>query len=841
MSVLKLVVAMSVLVAPVLANAEYIQYDPNGTGSWGEASRWVGGKVPQSGDTVRIGTSEGAVHHATATDDDLAVVKRVADFRLYNSSSLTFAFSDDQTIANRFLVDAGGRVVKAGGGDMVFTGAYGNSPEVRVDSGTLTVRPPDDSVKRVVFNVGPGATLNLDVASSPFECTGLRGSGTITNTYSGNLEFRMIGGTEAEPNVFSGTFSRGNVFFSAMGGAQFLPCTIDSWNFIPRLYYGYLGLGDAALYADPAPSNFSLQFQGNSSGEAGLFYLGANGECNRPITFYGVSPSRIDGGASGGLRVTGKWTMKPAMNDIVLSGSNATACVISNEIAEGAGGATSASITKKGTGTWRLASHASRNNAGLVAVDQGRLEFESIAEAGSVCSLGLSTLLYEPHAGASADPSKRVPYAIRIGNGTSVPAGSVLPSGLATLAYVGTGSASCTTRLVAVDGAGRIANDGTGPLSLRGATSAAGGEHTLVLSGSGAGNVLENVTNGVGTISVVKEGVGTWTLSRDIDVGGDLVSRGGTLVLDNTAPKYRWYRLRICKLSPNDTDTVHYFQALEVGLFNADGARLNVPMTYQASANGNATALEAGNVAFGYANPYIYTGYPLDQLFDGNLSTYSRVCSAASYETAVDQGNENTWPTIVMRVADDADPVTRYDMLSSNAGTYKRAAWTWIMEGSVDGTPGSWKALHAVTNNPAPVTANARWYSSDTADFTTGYGISPTGEKTGTTMSAVRTVEVSGGGEISTGEPVVVGGIRCDVSAGGGVLDGFAFAETGTLEIVTGGADYDELPITFRNATGLENVEGWSLRVDGRASGGKISVSGGKVHVGVPGMILIVM
>ena len=34
MSVLKLVVAMSVLVAPVLANAEYIQYDPNGTGSW---------------------------------------------------------------------------------------------------------------------------------------------------------------------------------------------------------------------------------------------------------------------------------------------------------------------------------------------------------------------------------------------------------------------------------------------------------------------------------------------------------------------------------------------------------------------------------------------------------------------------------------------------------------------------------------------------------------------------------------------------------------------------------------------------------------------------------------
>ena len=844
MSILKLFVAMSVLAGPMLVNAERIQYDPEGSGSWADPTRWVGGIAPAQGDTVVIRASEGAELHVTATDQDLATVLRAGAFRLYANTSLTFAFSGEQSVSAQFLVDSGGRLVKSGAGDLTLAGAFNLNPEIDVAAGTLTVRPDGNDCANVIFSVESGATLNLDLdaAVTTFPIGGLRGSGTVSNTSPGTLQLRFASGTEADPNVFSGTFSPGNLAFSAFGGAQLLPCNVASWNLPLRFYTGYLGFGDASLYANPVPSNFWIQFQGSSAdGETGLIYLGANGECNRTATFYGVSPSRIDGGASGGLTVTGKWTMKPAMNDIILSGSNTTACVLANEIAEGAGGATSASITKKGTGAWRMAAHASRNNAGLVAVDQGRLEFESIAEAGSVCSLGLSTLLYEPHVGASADSSKAVPYAIRIGNGTSLSAGSGLPSDLATLAYVGTGSASCTTRPVAIDGAGRLASDGTGPLSLCGATSIGGGEQLLALSGNMAGNVLQDVTNGVGTLSVVKEGTGTWTLSRDIDIGGDLVSKGGTLALDNAAPKYRWYRLRICKLSPNDTDNVHYFQACEIGLFNADGERLNLPMAYQESANGNATALEAGNAAFGYASVYIYGSFPFANLFDGVSSTAARVCAqgAEGYKTVPDPENEATWPTIVMRVADDADPVTRYDILSSNGGTYKRAAWTWVMEGSVDGTPGSWKALHAVTNNPSPVSADARWYSSDTSAFTTGYEISPTGGETGATMSAVRMVEVSGGGEIVSGKPVTVGGIRCDVSAGGGVLDGFAFANEGTLNIQLGGADGAELPIEFRNATDLANVAGWTLMVDGRKSIKKICVSNGKVRVCPPGLKII--
>lgn len=844
MSVVKLVSVAALFCVVLTANADYSQYDPDGSGSWSDETRWVDGKVPKLGDTVRIGTAAG-VHHVVVTDQDLATFLLVGEFRLYGNSSLTISFSEGQTISALINGDAGGKIIKEGG-DLTLAGKYANSadrlPVIQVNTGTLTVRPPaDDSnntIKYVTFCVASGATLNIDASKSPFLCNGLEGTGSVTTTYSGSLDIRVAGGTEAAPHVFSGTVLADNVFFSVMGGAQFLPCAAASWNFSPRLYLGYLGFDNAALYADPIPSDHGVQFQGgDTGGECGLFYLGANGECNRTVTFYGRAPSRIDGGAVGGLSVTGKWTMKPFMNDIVLSGSNMLACVLSNELAEDKGGTTSASITKRGTGIWRLGDHGARKNAGLVAVEQGRLEYASIAEAGTICSLGLSTLLYEPHFGA-ADPMKAVPYALRVGNGVAVSTASAIPTDLATLTYVGAIAAACTTRPVAIDGAGRLGNDGAAALSLRGVTSIGAGEQTLVLSGGVAGNRLEDVTNGVGALSIVKEGAGTWTLARNIDIGGDLVAKGGTLALDNAIPKYRWYRLRIRQLA-EQTDEIHFFEPQEIALFNADGVRQNLSMTYQPSANGNPGALGEKESAFGYANPYVYSDYDFNSLFDGAATTF-RICpsGATGYATNVDPDKEDTWPTIVMRVAEDADPIARYDIQSAGKGTYKRSAWSWVMEGSVDGAEGSWKELHAVTNNPAPVAAAGRWYSSDTENFTTGYAIVPTGAKHGTTMSAVRKVEVSGGATISSGESVTVGGIRCDVSSSGGTLDGFAFAGTGMLEIVTRGASFVELPIVFRNATNLENVADWTLMVDGKVSRRKIRVTGEKVYIDPAGLML---
>ena len=121
---------------------------------------------------------------------------------------------------------------------------------------------------------------------------------------------------------------------------------------------------------------------------------------------------------------------------------------------------------------------------GVFAVEAGTLEYESLAEAGSWCSLGFATVLHEPYSG-TRDDTRSVPYAYLLGNG-----GTASDADLATFSYVGSSDVNVATRPIALKGAARVRNATNRSFAMRGVTSAEAGIHELVLDGAGDDNAL---------------------------------------------------------------------------------------------------------------------------------------------------------------------------------------------------------------------------------------------------------------------------------------------------------------------------------------------------------------
>jgi hypothetical protein len=115
-----------------------------------------------------------------------------------------------------------------------------------------------------------------------------------------------------------------------------------------------------------------------------------------------------------------------------------------------------------------------------------------------------------------------VPYAVLLGNGT------LDGNQVGTLSYTGEKAMYLNTRATALSGSGRLRNATGLPFIWTGITSSSEGDHALHLDGEGNENRVMSVTNGLGKITVVKEGTGTWTLDGDIDVSR-LESRNGVL------------------------------------------------------------------------------------------------------------------------------------------------------------------------------------------------------------------------------------------------------------------------------------------------------------------------
>lgn len=793
-------------------------WDPNGSGTWSEATRWKSGSpLPTEQDrSVKITSAD-----AFATDEDYSILKNLIRVRFSGTATLDLRFDEDHTDFSLNSVQnldsaAHGTMIKSGTGLLVdsTSDAKYAIPNYLVTNGILKIAVDPANVK---FGVHSPGTLVFTKAST---IIGLEGDGVVSNSTSGT-QLHFTGGTRESPIVFDGTLGR-NINPSFDSGCQHFTTMNSPYGRDVRIYGGFVGLKNFGTTGESGTLGTSENFWFQGTG--GMVYLGDGETTNKKLNFgLNCVSATLDAGATGGVTYTSEWSGKecPRMYLLNLEGSNTVRCVISGGLT---GNATNAMmVVKRGSGTWQFA--GARSYISTVTVEDGTLEYDSMAETGTESSLGTSSRLYADTTGLMKNLTP-VPWAFRLGTHSTT----------GTLAYVGSADVACTSRLFVVRGTGVVRSDTAAALSYVGATSYDEQGGTLVLDGTGSYDHFADVTNGVGPLVVEKRGGGTWMLGRNIDLAGVTV-KDGTLRISNSR-QYRWYRYTVKRLW---SDSENALQLTQFGLFDEDGVQQNVGLTESDPATGiietNKTyKLKGGQ--FGWNHPYTYTsGRSFATMFKGNdqngLTTVYRSGNSPNVN------NPSRWLSVTMRVADNANTVKYYDVKSWGGATdgvmYKREPRVWTFEGSVDGR--NWDLLDE--REDITIGKGAIWYSTGKTTFNAaspGFEVATEAPENVVNLGAVSVL----GGTLVADAPLSVSNLVVDATSGG-TLDGFAFAENGTLTVknLPDGNEMVALPGTYANCTGLDGVSRWTLSLDGEPTKKRISVSGGVIRIVPPGTAIV--
>ena len=644
--------------------------------------------------------------------------------------------------------------------------------------------------------------------------------------------------------------------------------------------YGHLNDGyDRGVYSfeDVALLGSDTYVHFYSNGGGIHYFGGVDAVMNKQVNLCSFNhPGFFDAGWHGGVRCTGVWNVKADNADqkvqkwLVLTGSNTVPCTIEGAFSEKSsvtnqyGVPYTIVVQKLGSGAWRFKKN--RSHAGGFVIEEGALQFDSIAEKGVESSLGLSTNLTEL---ASTRNPASADYAFLLGSvNEDAPAA----------AFEFTGAKSCQsgTRPLALKGTGgsiRASGTDGARLGFGGVSALAAGETTLVLDGTNTrSNVATGITDGNGVVSVVKDGSGDWYLSGTNTFSGDLLVKSGTLTVQGS--KYTWFRFTLKEMGK----ATQYVQFRQLALYDANGVRQNVglnvnpPVETQYSLSSNKSylpdsdwmALEPGSFAFG-SNDFLCkydkdAGTYVDQVFSdtyisaGGLKT--QIFTTSNAARSFSKENPETWVPFVMRLTNGAPEVVRYDIQSlSNSGNTNTWPKVASMEASVDGI--HWELVE--TNATGEVLAdhtydfsiayggssnNAnRWYSdgtelsSGTPRPGAGFPIRGRADMP-TPLQNVRSVSVAAGATLKTYDGVEISKLKVD-SAGAGTIDGFTFAENGTIDVANPPDDSSFLPGTYVNCSGLENVSGWALNVNGTANAKcKVIVRNGKLYFARLGFVV---
>ena len=802
------VVALFALCA---SGVEYSNWNPDGSGSWGSASRWTSDSpLPTERDRSVFITDADAF----VTEADYTILTNLVRLRFSGTSSLDMRFNEDHlgfslnNVQNDSTAQPYGTLIKSGTGLLVDSTPNTKFKLMRYMVTNGVLRIDYASPTGVLFNVCSPGVLAFNQHSY---VSGLEGDGLVTNTAGYQIHFN--GGLRTKPTLFDGVLGKNaNPTFDA--GCQYFTTSACDSDLTVRIKDGFAGVkyfGAASGIGGSLGSNKNFcHFQGTG----GIVYIGNGETTSKTLTFAADCQSAtIDAGANGGVTFTGDCEAAkcPRVYPLNLEGSNTVRCVFSGDLTGNATNA--AAIVKRGSGIWSFSNRA-RDNIGSVTVEDGTLEYGSMAEAGTACSLGKSERLTEPATGLLANlPS--VPWAFRLGTHSTT----------GVFAYVGSDDVACTSRLFAVRGTGVVRSDTSATLFYDGATSYDAQGGTLVLEGSGNYDYFANVTNGVGPLSVEKCGTGTWTLGRDIDLASVSV-KGGTLRLANSR-QYRWYRFTVKRLW---SDSNGELQLSQFGLYNASGVQQNLNLTENVDAIGKTYILDGGKCGWNHSRTYDNERV-IEGLFagtDGVMGAYQGSMKPAVADPA-------TWLCFTMCVADNAGPIKYYGVKSSQGSSDKgltnreREPRVWMLEGSVDGR--YWDFLDAQENLTVP-DKGQYWYHTGSKDFDAsnpGFVIAD--------EAPARTVRIGSvlleGGTLVADAPVVVSNLVVD-AVSGGILNGFDFARSGTLGVrnLPRVDNALELPVSFANCTGLENINQWTLSVGGspckrfviRSANGKITI-----------------
>jgi autotransporter-associated beta strand protein len=737
---------------------------------------------------------------------------------------------------------------------------------VRIDEGTwrcaqnIPAETTYEEMSRV--HIAEGAFFCLSSSANPAfynQITCLTGKGTVTAPDSTKHQLRIIDQQYGGVSRFEGVFDEGVYYFSS--ARVLLEGTNSIMSYSPAVFGGYASYATNTGYT--AVMKFGMAGEPSSIGTNGVVeinsrgggwgYLGAGETTDKIFTWYphydngSYVSLLLDGGAYGGLVFSGQW--KPSrvgLGYIVLAGSNTTsACVVDCPIQYNANDNNSTydryavSVAKTGTGIWRFKHNPNRHMLGVIDIQQGTLQADSLEEAGVQSSLGYSTNNFiEGYANNATElpANKRAEdYSFVMGAEASDSIAGVATEG--TFEYTGTNSAYCFTRPYVLDGDARFKNSTPHRFWTGKVRSRSAGAKTLTLDGDGANtNLLADISDvGGGAISLAKEGTGTWIVSGTNDIRGDIAVKAGTLILQNiNGQPYTWHKWQIRSnyaASRIPADHTVKIRPCEFGLFGADGVRVNSNLSYCDEYQD----LEPGRAAFsthfkryGYVNVMDGGFTSLARLFDGKSNNAgfrifnSTVAGQANSGIIPQEDKPESWHVITMRLADGAGEASSWDYsdyygLMGTEDTRQYNIKTSALYGSANGA--NWEQLAVAAD--VPMRDNyGRWafdgrtVSAHTNCNTIASRVAQNAYPFLNNMAG--SVSVAPGAVlVCEGAPIAFSKIKLD-AAGSGSIRGATFTEAGEISVenVTMNGEIVFAGL-FDDCDATANIGTWVLRENG--------------------------
>ena len=845
----------------------------------------VNTSVPGAGDVVAIPAG------CTATLDcdnsaDLDVVNSLSKIRPLTSSSYFVVvvsaekgevtlmpkvnFADSTAYEGWYL----GGIVKKGSGTLILGsggGHYDYFTDITVEKGTLKLPQNASQYSWRFYDmiaVSNGATLFTcaDVNKAGAALTApfaLVGEGVVTNDCSARSFLEVLNNGRVWSHEFAGQLTgnimlnNGRSYFNLTGTNNTFYGGImamrDDLNNYPleTVMIGLKKIGkksDAASSAGKYNSSYRICYRDtrdwNRNHGSGYLYLGDGETTDKDFYVHatdkngiiqGEEPNFFNAGAYGGITFTGTLAMSDGVNHrFMLTGSNINECVVAGPITRKTVDGTNYNwrIIKRGTGAWRFADVANTEMEGVFAVENGSLRYDSIAEAGTRCALGYSTQLLEDYTG-KVDDNRRVDYAFELGSTTDAAADPIFE-------YTGSAKGWCFSRPIALKGNARLRNSG-GELRLANLRTLNATPKTLTLDGEGGDAWLFNVADSYGTLSLVKDGTNTWTVAGTNQISGSIIVKGGTLNLRHHEAPYTWFRWTHKQTCGNWLTC-----DIELGIYDADGARINSGLTYNSTRVTDAASaknLGVGEVALSTTGTYRDdngTGAGVANLFDNDINTQWETAHYPRGESTWRQAYINdatSWFGVVMHLPDNVAAADSYDVIAWGDWSYRKveASRAFSLEGSFDGV--NWypalddhdrgegtyggKGTTWCIGGETYGNGDAACKPADIITHTTGQKIAGFPAGLPVLMANVTNISVAAGARLA-----VMGGVlelpsgitlTVDGASGAGTLANMVFPANGTLEIVNAASISDalELPFVRENVFGFENVANWNLVING--------------------------
>lgn len=856
-----------------------------------------GGGVPGAGDIVELP----AGMTAKVDDESIAFVSTFARIKPM-AKDTSVLLVDVATVADLGCAvyydvrkDSGdkgtrGKIVKVGPGLVTLAApnlASAYFTDMDVQEGCLALTPRGTIQDRFYGRINVGANGLLVPGADASNITqnwmlNLTGSGVVSNGVGDATRCRILPGSgDGFPVEFSGRildrihwYSHGNEWLTGTDSTFSGGFRIQSNG--GGTVQGITGVKKFGMKADESssmgrsPAILMVEFGGR------VLYLGDGETTDKDVQVASSSgdaagnPGVIDAGATGGVTFTGRIYPVGAgcVERLVLTGSNVNECVMAGAISPytESGKTHNFYVSKKGTGTWRLTDSTARGAILGLGVEEGTLAFDSLAEKGTMCAIGNGSVFTVDERCISESDRKEVPYQFKLGTATT----------RGNLAFTGSGTdpVSCTTRPIALAGDGGLANDSqASSFTFGGVSSIVAGCHMFTLFGDAAQeSFATDISDGVGTVGVAKEGTGTWTLLPASAFTGPIDVKEGKLVLRGTAGrKFTWYRWTIRQMRYPDLNPPQsqcQINICEFGFYDANGDRVgaNLKMPGTGSVldiNLNPEdygKLGIGEVALGrkleewdWGNGSQHT---LDKMFNDVSNGDNYMCilprtyvSGAKQNLIASTNDPSTWVSFVMRLDPAENEVCSYDVAcwGTKAGSFPRS---WYLEGSVDGK--TWSTCHDIDAAPWPSSGSysSQWSfsgggndnktTSPASHHTGGQAI--VGHSEGTAFVCTNLCSVAAGATLEAEGFVELRGLRLRRS-GNGTFRGFSIGEIGTLDFdgMAAGASVVTLPATFDGVTGLDNLASWSVSLNGTAKPGySIRIVDGQVTVMKSGLMLLV-